>query len=79
MALTLWTRETMEKKWGYIKLKTSAQQRKRPSNQKGDLLRGRRYLPVVYPVREWHPKYIKKSYNSIEKKKAIQFKNGQKI
>jgi len=64
----------MEKKWGYIKLKTSAQQRKRPSNQKGDLLRGRRYLPVVYPVREWHPKYIKKSYNSTIEEETAQEK-----
>ena len=53
--------ETKEKinKWDYIKLKSSAQQRKPSSKWKGNTLDGRIYLPITHQTRVWYPKYIR--------------------
>ena len=37
-------------KWGYIKLKTSAQQRKPSTKQRGNLKDRRKYLQVIYLI-----------------------------
>lgn len=41
-------------------------------------MNGRKYLPIIYPIRSKYYKYIKSSYNSIAKKKKKQKTSIQK-
>ena len=46
-------RETKAKMnyWDFLKIKTSAQERKKSTKLKGNLWNGRRYLQMTYPIR----------------------------
>ena len=53
-------------KWHHINLKRFCPIKK--TKQQGSLPNGRKYLHIMYMLRDKYPKYIKKSYNSNSKK-----------
>ena len=62
-------------KWDHIKLKSFAHWKKPSIKWKGKLLNGQRVLQMICLIRTQYLKYMKKSYNTISKKKeAIQLK-----
>ena len=71
-------------KWDLIKRKSFAQQRKPLITWKDNLLNEGKYLQMIWPIRDYYPKYINihkyinSSYNSISNKQTTWLKNGQK-
>ena len=59
----------------FIKIKSFCIGRKQSTKLKGNLLNGRRYLQMIYPVKGYDPKFIKNLLNSTRKKQIIQIKN----
>lgn len=38
-----------------------------------------KYIQIIYLIRDFYPKYIKKSYNSVLMRQKNEYKNGQRI
>ena len=67
-------------KWVYIKLKTFCPAKKQPTKSKGSLWNGRKYLQIIYLIRDQIPKIYKelvqlKSKNSRSSVMAWQVKD----
>ena len=58
--------------WDFIKIKTSAQQRKQSTKLKGNARNGRRYLQMTLQIKDWYPRSTKNFSNSISKKQTNQ-------
>ena len=68
---------TKEKKinWASSKLKTLAHQRTQSTEWKVSPQNGRKYLPIMYLLSNWHPEYLK-SFPRSQQQKATQLQMG---